>query len=635
MAIDNETMQVIERCVARAVANATSLKGAADEISKGVTQYVGARYVPLFAEPLEWDTTKAYEPLTIVLYQGNSYTSRQYVPVGVELTNDAFWAETGNYNAQIEQYRQEVKAFDSRITANKQAIETETINRAEAVSAEKSRAEKAEKKSVICFKTVNDLKTDANLSAGMTVRTSGFYSENDGGGGIYSIVDDAESNGMDIISCSNALNAKLIVDKEVTIESLGAKQGTDVTSILEYALQNYSNVGVLKKNYNLSRQINIGQSHLKGYAYKHVGTQAVDIIFNWIGGRENAAFAMMHTDAPNKLFDKWPIYGCSIENISVNGNDNLAIGFLVTGQETSYANEISAVNCNIGIVLTRLWNCVIGNIHSFYCKLGFSTVPALELDSSYNPVSIDYVKDTTVNNTVIQNITSQHNGCGVYLSSGLAPTFNCIDIENCKQENGYGLSINGMFGFFPNVHIEHNNSVPVTNVDLLYNAAYENRICSFGALQCQSINSKFTINVDTLKPFEGPTSPISILNQPVLASNYAISRDVTLDKAHLVLPKVCLGSGVSGNKYPVTGRALKVLMINPLSTDSEAKSSITFTGIHGAADKTIELPIVKKNDCKLQSVYLNYADGYPDNTTFTLTGTTTLNFIIFEGEYFA
>ena len=144
MVIDKETMQLIERIVARSIANSTSLKGAAGEIAKGVTQYVGARYVPLFAEPLEWDKTKAYEPLTIVLHQGNSYTSRQYVPVGVEIDNDSFWALTGNYNAQVEQYRQEVKPFDGRITANANAIEKESEDRATAVTAEKTRAEGAE-----------------------------------------------------------------------------------------------------------------------------------------------------------------------------------------------------------------------------------------------------------------------------------------------------------------------------------------------------------------------------------------------------------------------------------------------------------------------------------------------------------
>lgn len=91
-------------------------------------QYIGSRYVPIFGrkgeDSIEWNNTGAYEPLTIVLYQGNSYTSRQFVPVGIDINNKEYWANTGNYNAQIEQYRQEVKqyqndvlSFDGRITA--------------------------------------------------------------------------------------------------------------------------------------------------------------------------------------------------------------------------------------------------------------------------------------------------------------------------------------------------------------------------------------------------------------------------------------------------------------------------------------------------------------------------------------
>lgn len=68
-------------------------------------QYIGARYVPIIDG--EWDNTKTYEPLTIVTYQGNSFTSRTYVPVGIEITDTTFWAMTGNYNAQVEYYRQE------------------------------------------------------------------------------------------------------------------------------------------------------------------------------------------------------------------------------------------------------------------------------------------------------------------------------------------------------------------------------------------------------------------------------------------------------------------------------------------------------------------------------------------------
>ena len=87
------------------------------------TQYIGARYVPLFSNPIEWDNTREYEALTIVIHEGNSFTSKQYVPKGVDINNESFWAVTGNYNAQVEQYRKEVKTFDTRITKAQEAAD--------------------------------------------------------------------------------------------------------------------------------------------------------------------------------------------------------------------------------------------------------------------------------------------------------------------------------------------------------------------------------------------------------------------------------------------------------------------------------------------------------------------------------
>lgn len=81
-----------------------------------VRQYIGARYVPTFANPMEWSNTRTYEPLTIVQHNGNSYTSRQYVPTGIDITNNDYWALTGNYNAQIEQYRQETASKIATVT---------------------------------------------------------------------------------------------------------------------------------------------------------------------------------------------------------------------------------------------------------------------------------------------------------------------------------------------------------------------------------------------------------------------------------------------------------------------------------------------------------------------------------------
>lgn len=89
----------------------------------GVREYIGARYVPVFANPPEWNDTRGYEPLTVVLHKGNSFTSTQYVPTGIDIGNTKYWLETGNWNAQIEAYREEVLRYDARITQNANGIE--------------------------------------------------------------------------------------------------------------------------------------------------------------------------------------------------------------------------------------------------------------------------------------------------------------------------------------------------------------------------------------------------------------------------------------------------------------------------------------------------------------------------------
>lgn len=114
--LTDEQMQVLAQRIAAMADTPT------DAPAKGVRQYVGARYVPVFANPLEWSDTREYEPLTIVTYQGNSYTSMQYVPTSIGIADTAYWALTGNFNAQVEAYRAEVRAFDDRINANAAAI---------------------------------------------------------------------------------------------------------------------------------------------------------------------------------------------------------------------------------------------------------------------------------------------------------------------------------------------------------------------------------------------------------------------------------------------------------------------------------------------------------------------------------
>lgn len=96
-----------------------------------VTQYIGARYVPKFYEngngTADWTSNTQYEPLTIVTRNGNSYTSKKYVPasVGAPENNSAYWASTGIYNSQVEEYRQEVAAVSAALTDLETDLNTE------------------------------------------------------------------------------------------------------------------------------------------------------------------------------------------------------------------------------------------------------------------------------------------------------------------------------------------------------------------------------------------------------------------------------------------------------------------------------------------------------------------------------
>ena len=99
-------------------------------------QYIGARYVPKFFDwngSAEWRTGVAYEALTIVTFNNASYTSKVPVPptVGNPANNPQYWALTGNYNAQVVQYRQETETANNILQGN---INSEASTRAAADS---------------------------------------------------------------------------------------------------------------------------------------------------------------------------------------------------------------------------------------------------------------------------------------------------------------------------------------------------------------------------------------------------------------------------------------------------------------------------------------------------------------------
>lgn len=83
-------------------------------------QYVGARYVPKIMG--EWNKALQYEALSVVTYMGNSFTSKVHVPANIDISNQSYWVNTGNYNAQVENYRKETAQLTN-------SLNDEIINR--------------------------------------------------------------------------------------------------------------------------------------------------------------------------------------------------------------------------------------------------------------------------------------------------------------------------------------------------------------------------------------------------------------------------------------------------------------------------------------------------------------------------
>ena len=87
-------------------------------------KYIGARYVPTFYRNSEdhnnseWEPNVVYEPLTIVTYNTNVYTSKKEVPsiIGNPAQNSEYWAATGVSGAAIADLTQQVYDMGERLT---------------------------------------------------------------------------------------------------------------------------------------------------------------------------------------------------------------------------------------------------------------------------------------------------------------------------------------------------------------------------------------------------------------------------------------------------------------------------------------------------------------------------------------
>jgi hypothetical protein len=282
------------------------------------TQYIGSRYVPLLADPVEWSNTKEYEPLTIVRHEGNSYTSRQFVPVGIDISNETYWALTGNYDAQVEQYRRETAmAKAAADAAQAKALESLEVN-------------------IRSFATVAQMQADTSLKDGMTCYAKGYTTENDANSSLWSIANDALADTN--VTLSNGLIASLIdyIENEFDPDNF---VGTD-SQKLQAAFDAVRNIGGcihINRKYNLSSDVKIG-----------LQTDWVNAKIYVIGNANNAGFALNGYKFISYDTENIANGGVVFQNVFFEGDRNISVDNqtqIVFGGEYKHLIRMQFDNC--------------------------------------------------------------------------------------------------------------------------------------------------------------------------------------------------------------------------------------------------------------------------------------------------
>ena len=415
----NEVMQQLQPIIAKALNESTSIAQAQANIQQGVTQYIGARYVPLFADPIEWDSTRAYEPLTIVLYQGNSFTTRQYTPAGIEITNEEFWAETGNYNAQVEQYRQEVAAFDARITTAQNRAD-EAYNKADAATQAVA--------NINAVKHYNALTELTELTPGDAVYVADRLA-------LYVVTPQAVVNNYDVISVNDYVLTLQHDPNTIDVTQLGTAAPTDYSATINYALQHYKRVIIPAGTYTCSETLNVpANTTLTGYKHESfINNSATDCIK--LNGRYAEVSNIIAIGSKDNPSNNGVVMASGIDSYHIVLRDiwleGFAAGVLNDGNTMwdCMLERVRCSQCTTGLSLRG--NASFGNVYtSVYtdgcdvgvdadsergsvfiaCNFGAKNLPCIKLSNTlYNFISCNFEADTPTEGGAFVSITGY--GC--------------------------------------------------------------------------------------------------------------------------------------------------------------------------------------------------------------------------------
>lgn len=309
---------------------------------------------------------------------------------------------------------------------------------------EKLKGDKGDSGAIV-FNTVAEMKANTELVAGDTCQTLGYYEVNDGGAGLYKIVNDNTlvDDGGSVHSIENGLKAKLVIkDWSINVKQFGAYgDGVhDDTTAIQNSLNKSHNIYIPDGIYMINGY-NQGWGHLtEGGVFPQSNSK---IILS-----ENAVLkAITNSNAFYNILNL-----NNVSNVSVCGGK-------IQGEKNSHTAQ--GGECGFGIRVSECSNIIIDNVEIFDCwGDGIITDSADELTGENINI--------TISNCVIHDCRRQGisvvigsdiviDKCEIYNIKGTPPQSG-IDIESNGQQDVYNIRITNCY-----IHDTVGNSIIFAN----------------------------------------------------------------------------------------------------------------------------------------------------------------------------
>ena len=159
------------------------------------------------------------------------------------------------------------------------------------------------------YSSVASAKADTKLKAGDTVQTTGYYSENDGGGATYIVVagGTGTDDGGSYHDMANGNQLELIKSKKVDIRQFGAVPSTDATTQIQNCI-----------DYCSSNKINMADD--KGGEYFASALEWKSDVYFTGAGYTSTVFKQVAGSNTNFIFSSGDIFNIAIRDMQINGN---------------------------------------------------------------------------------------------------------------------------------------------------------------------------------------------------------------------------------------------------------------------------------------------------------------------------